>query len=293
MKRFSKGQTINFYSSTNKPKYFINLDESVIVEVNDCYDGQIKTEKDLRSNIDIEKMNLATGPIYIDSLKSGDTLCIEIIDIQINDYGIMVVSPGLGPLGSHVIKPSTKIVPIINDQVIFNGNIVIQTTPMIGVIGVAPKVGEIHTSIPGSHGGNLDTKDIKSGNKIYFPVFVDGALVAIGDLHGAMGDGELSGTGLETSGEVTVKFTKHESVIQNPLIEDDSSFYFIASDTTYDKAINTALFNAVECIKNKRGLTFEDSYRLLSLACDLKVSQIVNKLVTVRVMVPKIILPSV
>jgi amidase len=293
MKRFSKEQTIKFFSPANEPKYRAELGETVIVETNDCYAGQIKTENDLRPTIDISQMNLATGPIYVESVKSGDTLCIEVLDIATADYGFMVVSPGIGVLGGKITEPSTKILPIENNQVHFNSSITVPFAPMIGVIGVAPKEGEIHTAVPGSHGGNLDTKDIKPGSKIYLPVAVDGALVALGDLHAAMGDGELSGTGVETSGEVKVKFTRFHSQLKNPVVEDENSFYFIASAAHYEEAVDAALKDAVECLQEQSGLSFEDSHRVLSLACDLKISQIVNPLLTVRVRVPKTILARV
>jgi amidase len=293
MKRFSKEQTIKFFSPANEPKFWAELGETVIVEANDCYAGEIKTESDLRPNIDITQMNLATGPIYVESVKSGDTLCIEVLDIQTADYGFMVVSPGIGTLGSNITEPSTKILPIENNLVHFNNSISVPFDPMVGVIGVAPEKGEVYTAVPGSHGGNLDTKDIKPGSKIYLPVSVDGALVALGDLHAAMGDGELSGTGVETSGEVKVKFSKFSSQLKNPVVEDKDSFYFIASADNYERAVNAALMEAVECLQEQSGFSFEDSHRILSLACDLKISQIVNPLLTVRVRVPKTILARV
>ncbi|PSL41330.1 amidase [Planomicrobium soli] len=293
MKRLSKEHTIKFFSAINEPKYRVELGETVIVETYDCYAGQIVTENDLRPQIDITKVNLATGPIYIEAVKSGDTLCIDVIDIQTADYGFMVASPGIGILGSDIAAPSTRILEIKNGQVKFNESIAVPFAPMIGVIGVAPSNGEIQTAVPGSHGGNLDTKDVKPGNKIYLPVSVDGALVALGDLHAAMGDGELSGTGVETSGEVKLKFSKFKSRLQNPVVEDSEAFYFLASASTYEEAVDTALRDAVSCLQQQSGLSFEDCHRLLSLACDLKISQIVNKLLTVRVRVPKTILVGV
>lgn len=67
---------------------------------------------------------------------------------------------------------------------------------MVGVCGVAPKPGlDVHCAVPGDHGSNLDTKMIKVGSRVYLPVAVPGAGLAVGDLHACMGDGELSGHG--------------------------------------------------------------------------------------------------
>ena len=75
---------------------------------------------------------------------------------------------------------------------------------MIGVIGTAPKTESISCGTPGMHGGNMDSKIIGIGSTIYLPVEVPGALLAMGDLHAVMGNGEGSVCGAEVPGEVTV-----------------------------------------------------------------------------------------
>lgn len=292
MKHFPSNRTITYFSNQNQPAYFAELGEVVEIETNDCYDGQVKTAETLLGDFDRSRLNPATGPIYINSMQKGDTLCVEVLDIKTGDYGIMMAAPGLGPLGDSVSNSSTKILPIYEDHVEFNETIKIPLEPMIGVAGVAPEEGEVSTALPGTHGGNLDTKDIKAGNKLYLPVFTEGALAAFGDLHAAMGDGELSGTGIETSGVIKVRFTKVPFIIENPVVEDEKFFYFIASADTYERAIHTALLQTTNQLTSWLDLSFEDSYRVLSAVCDLKFSQIVNELVTVRVAVPKSLLPE-
>ncbi|QHJ72236.1 acetamidase/formamidase family protein [Planococcus halotolerans] len=292
MKHFSSNRTITSFSSQHEPVYFAELGEVVEIETNDCYDGQVKTVDTLRGDFDRSRLNPATGPIYINGMQKGDTMCVEVLDIKTGNYGIMMAAPGLGPLGNSVSGSSTKILPVYEDHVEFNEKIKIPLQPMIGVAGVAPAEGEVSTAAPGTHGGNLDTKDIKAGNKLYLPIFVEGALAAFGDLHAAMGDGELSGTGIETSGVIQVRFTKVPFTIGNPIVEDDKFLYFIASAESYENAIHTALLQTTNQLASWLDLSFEDSYRLLSAVCDLKFSQIVNPLVTVRIAVPKSLLPE-
>ena len=50
----------------------------------------------------------------------------------------------------------------------------------------------------------MDCKEIKEGTTLLLPVNVPGALLALGDLHAAMGDGEIGVSGVEVAGEVTV-----------------------------------------------------------------------------------------
>ena len=76
---------------------------------------------------------------------------------------------------------------------------------MIGVIGCAPSGPDVIDGYVGSHGGNMDCKLITKGTRLYFPVRVEGALLQMGDVHAAMGDGELCGTGIEIPAEITVR----------------------------------------------------------------------------------------
>ena len=77
---------------------------------------------------------------------------------------------------------------------------------MVGVVGVATDGEELANGLAGRHGGNLDNHLHGPGAKIYFPVRQPGGMFAVGDMHAAMGDGEICGTGVEIAGEVTVRF---------------------------------------------------------------------------------------
>src|SRR5699024_4128914 len=75
--------------------------------------------------------------------------------------------------------------------------------PMIGVIGNAPAAWPVPNSTPGAHGGNMDCPKMTEGAVLYLPVFHDGALFGLGDVHAKMGDGEVGISGLETAARVT------------------------------------------------------------------------------------------
>ena len=76
---------------------------------------------------------------------------------------------------------------------------------MVGVIGTAPRRGEESTLTAKDHGGNMDCTSIAPGAVLYLPVNVPGALLAMGDLHAIMGDGECGNCGVEIGGRVTVR----------------------------------------------------------------------------------------
>jgi len=290
MKVVKKENVIYDFSSQNKPIASVKLYEDFWVETEDFYCGQIKTEKDLRPNIDISIMFASTGPIEIENIMEGDTICITIKEIILNSQGVMVTSPKLGVLGDMIYELNTKIITIKDGYAYFSKEIKLPLTPMIGVIGVAPNGRKIHCDIPGDHGANIDTKNIKEGSKIYLPVFVNGANLAVGDLHACMGDGELSGTGIEISGKVKLNVTKIANTkLKMPIVETEDEYMVIASEKTFEDAIYKGTKYVVELLQESFNLNFPDAYRLLSATCDLRVSQVVNSLITLKVVIPKIL----
>lgn len=134
----------------------------------------------------------------------------------------------------------------------------------------------------------MDIKDIKAGSTLYFPVNQEGALLALGDCHALMADGEVCFTGLEIPAEVTleVDLIKNKSV-KWPLLETDEYTMVVASGDNLDHAVYEATSNAVEYIKNSLGIEWEEAYILASLSVDLKISQLVDPKITVRAAIPK------
>ena len=143
----------------------------------------------------------------VEGAQTGDILKVEIIRIETADKGVMIDGPGEGVLKDIIKKPSTRIFEIGDGYVRFNDRLSFPVKPMIGVIGTAPAGKGIPTGTPGPHGGNMDCKKITEGATVYLPVNTEGALLAMGDLHAVMGDGEVGVCGVETAGRVTVKVT--------------------------------------------------------------------------------------
>ena len=230
------------------------------------------------------------GPIAVQGAQPGDTLCVEILAIEFGPQGVMVTSKGLGVLGDRITEPDTKVIPIRDGFAHFSDTIRLPLTPMVGVCGVAPKPGlDVHCAVPGDHGSNLDTKMIKVGSRVYLPVAVPGAGLAVGDLHACMGDGELSGTGIETPGRICIKTTVYrDRPVERPVIETADALYFVASAETLEESIRLAVSDTAAFLEKKLGLDFPDAYRLLSATCDIQISQVVNDWKTVRVRCPKL-----
>lgn len=271
----------------NEPVLKAKSGDKVTFQTCDCFSDVIKTEDDLVSGIDFNRVNPATGPLYVEGAIPGDVLKVDIIKIDISNQGAVVTSPGLGRLSEEIENEETVIGKIEGDFVDYKG-IKIPLNKMIGVIGTAPEDEGISTGTPYDHGGNLDCKMIKEGVSLYLPVNVEGALLALGDLHAAMGDGEIMGSGMEIAGEVEVRVEVLKDFdYKLPLIETEEKWITLGSRKTMEEASDLAINNMVDLIMKKSNLTMNQAGMLLSIAGDLKVCQIVDPNMTMRMEIKK------
>jgi len=286
--KLAKEKTVHYFTKANPVNYWVEQGEIFWLMTQDCYGGKLRSKRDLRTSIRSSDIDGATGPIGVKGIKKGACICVEILDIKLGTRGVMTLSPGLGALGNCITEVQTKIIKLKDDRAIFSPTLSIPVIPMLGVIGVAPARGKVSCAWQGNYGGNLDTKVIKKGSKVYLPVFVEAACLAIGDVHAAMGDGEISGTGIESAGKVCLRVTCAPTMhVKSPVIETRQAYYFLASKKSFQRAAKDAIQYAIEFIRQHNKLTFSEAYCFLSAGCDLQVSQIVNKYVTARVKVPK------
>ncbi len=288
-----QSNVIYAFSKNNTPILTVDSGETIEIETYDCFENQVKSNETHLEKIDWDKINPATGPIFVNGAGKGDTLKVTINKIEIGNQGVIATGNGIGVLGDELKEMTMKVVPIENNHALFNDQLKIPLNPMIGVIGVAPENEDVSCGTPNSHGGNMDTKLIKEGATLYFPVFTEGALFALGDFHAAMGDGEVGGSGLEVPGKATVQLEviKNNS-IKHPVIENEDGLVFLMSDNTLDEAISKVTKKAVYFLVERTELTIEDATLLLSVAGQAEVSQVVNPLVTARFIIPQYVLDS-
>ena len=168
--------------------------------------------------------NPQTGPFYVEGAREGDTLVVRLERIEPDretGYTGRVVAanvvepqyvrelprPGPGEGAEWRMDREQRTATLVSPETTL-GAFVLPLDPMIGCFGVAPARGEaISTSTSGAHGGNMDYRGFRAGVTVFFPVFVEGALFHLGDVHALQGDGEIVGTGIETS--AVVQFTLH------------------------------------------------------------------------------------
>jgi amidase len=293
MNIISKDKVIYAMDKNNSPVLSVDSNEVVVFETMDCFSDQITSANDKIDTLNWNHINPATGPLFINDAKVGDILKIEILEININDKGVMMTGPNLGVMGSYFKQSTIKIIDIEDDVIKFNDEVEISINKMIGVIGTAPKDESVSCGTPDLHGGNMDCKEIKEGATIYLPVNVDGALLAMGDLHAAMADGEVSVSGLEVCGSVKVKV----EVIKNkqlltPMIENDNTLICLYSDEDLNVAVDRAVENMANLLVSDYGFNISDATMLLSLVGDVRICQVVDPKKTVRVEIDKKYLTS-
>lgn len=274
------------YSFEPKMKPVMEVESGSIVhfESNDCFFQQVKSNHDVLNEIDKDRLNPATGPVYVKGAKPGDLLKVDILAIDVATSGCAAVVPGHGALKDEAKEAIVRIIPIKEGYAQFLGlNLPIK--PMIGVIGVAPAEadGSWPTATPWKHGGNMDTHDIRKGRTLYFPIAQEGALFALGDCHALMGDGEVCFTGLEIPADVIVRLT----VIKNlksewPVLETEDETMIIASGKDLEEATKNATSAMVGAMARALKVKWEEAYILASLVLDTRISQVVDPTMTVR-----------
>ena len=253
-------------------------DQGSIVTFNcqDCYCQQILEDGHDFAIMDMARNNPATGPLYVEGAKPGDVLRVEIRKIDMDSTGVMCVRSGAGVYdveGSHCRRFSIE-----KDHVIFDSGIQIPVKPLVGVMGTAPPKETVSTQSPGDHGGNLDIKDLGEGALLYLPVSVPGALLSMGDIHAVQGDGETAICALEVSGAVTVKVDvlTNRPDIPTPFIVTHSHYITTAADDSLDVSSVEAAKKMHRFLQQHTDLTDAQCGMLLSLAGNLRISQVVN-----------------
>lgn len=285
--RITSDKTIFTMDKNNEPVLKAKSGDKIVFETCDCFSDVIRTEEDVVSGIDFNRVNPATGPLFVEDAMPGDVLKVEIIRIDIEEQGAVVTAPGLGRLSEKLEKEET-VIGIIDGNFVSYKGLKIPLNKMIGVIGTAPAGEGISTGTPHDHGGNMDCKMIKEGVSLYLPVNVEGALLSIGDLHAAMADGEIMGSGMEIAGEVEVKVEVLKDFNFNlPIIETEDKWMTLGSRETMEEASDLAIDNMIDLIMKKTNLTMNQAGMLLSIAGDLRVCQIVDPNMTMRMEIKK------
>ena len=222
--------------------------------------------------------NPMTGPFFVRGAKPGDTLVVVLERIVPNrDYGITspriapgVLDPGT-PIASNEVSECRWLVDatagtarMVEPETALS-RVPIALAPMIGCFGVAPAGRQaISTATSGPHGGNMDYRGFRSGVTVYFPVSEPGGLFFLGDGHAAQGDGEIVGTGIEISMDVTFRVDVIRGAsIGWPRAQDDTWLMTVGNARPLDQCVQHATTEMLRWLETEYGFPPIVSHSLL------------------------------
>ena len=272
--RLGRDQIIWAFGPDLDPVLEVEPGDTVTFETNDCFTGQIRSEDDLVTEIDFDRVNSATGPVAVKGAEPGDSLVAEILDVRTAEVGFATLIPGFGQLIDKVQAPVTRLFEVRDGWIEMNERVRFPAQPMVGVVGVATDGESLSNGLAGRHGGNLDNHLHGAGAKILFPVRQPGGMFAVGDMHASMGDGEICFTGVEIAGEVDVRFDLVKGKQATwPVTELEQSWVAHATAPEFDEALALVSEEAARLLVDEHGFSMEDAFIFLSVACDAGIAQ--------------------
>jgi amidase len=252
--------------------------------------------------------NPQTGPFHIDGAEPGDVLAVRLDRIVPNrtwgrtsvSVAPNVVDPDflrevpaelgrgdwfvdVGRGTARIERPETSL-----------GRLAIPLDPMLGCFGVAPDRGQaISCATSGPYGGNMDYRGFRQGVTVYLPVFVPGALFHLGDGHAAQGDGEIVGTGIEISMDVTFTAWIHRKrqPIKWPRAEDATYLMTIGNARPLDQALQHATTELMRWLREDFDLDYQASSLLLGQCIRYDVGNVYDPAFTMVAKIEKSLIP--
>lgn len=236
------------------------------------------------------------GPINVEGAEPGDSIEIRIVSVKPRiPYGTTGVGPGrsLKGNGEGPRKPAHVTVLDLKKNVgKFLPGVEVPLKPFMGVMAVQPKSedGPNHSSSPpGTFAGNLDCRELVDGTTLYVPVWQPGGRFFTGDSHAAQGDGEITGTAIETANTAVLTFILHKGkTLKMPRAETPTHYIAFGLDPDLENAMQQAVDEAVSYINDITGWEGSDkALPLASMNVDFRVTQIVDMTKGIHAMIPK------
>ena len=297
------------------------------------------------TRLDRSIVHALTGPFYVESARPGDALLIDIIEVTTASFGYTAQIPGFGLLRDEFPEPFVARWDIEDGQATSPDlpGVTLPGAPFMGVMGVAPSrellravltreselsrrgvtaflpdangaipaegpmaTEGLRTMPPRENGGNFDVKHLVAGTRLHLPVWVEGALLSVGDGHFAQGDGEVCGTAVETATTVRLRVDVQPGNGRDPATR---AICFEGSQPTGARpffatvglsradpdsraedltdASRQAVRHMIDYLTSEHALSPQQAYALCSVAADLSVSEVVDvPTVAVTAMLP-------
>src|SRR5687768_17423176 len=251
------------------------------------------------------------GPFLIEGATPDDTLVVRIVKLRLNrDVAVSALNPnGISAVASDARTrmlndplparrfiwqlDRTRNIGILELPNSASKRIEIPLRPMLGRLAVAPAGEEAWGGLwPGNFGGNMDSADAREGTTVYLPIFHEGAYFYFGDVHALQGDGEIIGSGLETTADVTFQIDVIKGRrIRWPRMEDENDIMVAGSVRPLIDAFRIAQVELIEWLVEDYGFDKLDAFQIVSQAGHSRIANVVDPNYTVMAKFPKKLLP--
>ncbi len=295
MRRLTRDQITYRFAPDLAPVCEIEPGEALVLETLDAASGRLRAAEEVFQFMrvrDPNRVNPATGPIAVRGAQRGDELRVEILQIGLAPQGFTRFTPGSGVMRAEIAASRAMMVQVQDGMLILENASASRfpARPMVGVIGTCPADVEYPTAKPGPHGGNLDFNDVTTGTVAHLPVLVPGGVLALGDLHASMGDGEVTGTAVEISGEVTIRVDLVRGTqLRKPWFENAEAWSTYGHAPDLEEAVRIAVLDMATFLTQRLRISREESF-LLTARGDVRIGQAARCGIdaTARVVFPKV-----
>lgn len=265
-----KEQKTFSFDAANAPVLEIDSGDTVTFETGDAAYERLSNGESVEA-IGLENFNAVTGPVAVRGAEPGDSLQVEILDVQVT-RAWTVWLPDFGGLGKQTKDLRVKQTPLKGGRAYITDTLSVPIQTMIGCIGVAPAQGKGSTFMPAyPFGGNMDLREMSPGTTLYLPVQVSGGNLSMGDLHAAMGVAEPTWVSLEAAGSATLRISVEKKMkLDYPRLRIGGSTYCVGMGETLEKAHQVALDQAFDLLVVDKKLDPFDAYAYVSACVDMR-----------------------
>jgi amidase len=270
MQKISKDHIVRTFDATHAPAARVRPGEVFAMETNDRF----REWHDAKA-WPMEQLTVMTGPVFVEGVQPGQVLTVDILDVRpTQGFGYVIAIPGFGMFKDKV-EFRKKIVPIEGNRVRYSDSITLPFAPMVGKIGVAPASGSLPSNASGVIGGTLTNTQIGPGATVFLPVFAEGGLLTIEDVHACMGDGEAAASAIEMAAEVTLRCgVASELRLARPLVVTRDEVLTLGEGETVEAAAQVALDGLTNLLMERTKVDLTEAAMLVSIAADVRISYI-------------------
>lgn len=269
MQTVTKDHVVRSFDASHPAAARVEPGEVFVVETNDRFEGWTAG-----GEWPMEALSMMTGPVFVDGVKPGDVLAVEVLDIEpTQGFGYVLAIPGFGLLKEQV-EFRKRIVPIEGNRIRYSETVDLPFLPNVSKIGVAPAEGAAPSNACGTFGGQLSNSELGPGSTVLLPVFAEGALLSIEDVHARMGDGEATASAVEIAAAVTLRCRVAEPLaLRQPIVLTRDEVQTMGAGETAEAAAREALEDLARLLVDRTGVDATEAAMLASVAADLRISE--------------------